>query len=151
MLILALSALTLDSSAPSTDTTCEGFHIPSSYCLPEAPAMSRVSVSREGVHDSDKTRKPWLVLPKDGKVGERLSPKSLRRRMCNVFSPAEMGNCTAVCWSTSLFLIWKGIRRPFISTAIICARGLTAGENSSEQLPLPLRVMVREISPMVLR
>src|ERR1022692_1147351 len=56
----------LVSVAFSTELICAGFQAPSSYTPPGTPETSTFSSFRVAFHDSEITRKPWLVPPSEG-------------------------------------------------------------------------------------
>src|SRR5713226_2509247 len=138
-------------TAPSTELICPGFQTPSSYSMPARPETSTVNWLRTEFHEFEITRKVRLVLPSEGSSFANAKPKSFFNRMTKLFGPPETAKRSTRCWSSSLGWILNGRDLPFISTDTTFARKLSAGENSTQQSPVPLRVVSRVMVSDVLR
>src|ERR1700733_3199662 len=84
----------------STEPICERFQTPSSYVLSGAPEVSTLNRSRAAFHDSEITRKEWLVPPSLGRPLFSDSPKSCLVWITTWFELAFTGNRNDRCWSS---------------------------------------------------
>src|SRR5579864_9022313 len=137
-------------TAPSTAETALGFQTLSLYTLAALPDTSNVNSVFEAFHDSERTRSPRLALPRGGSSFDSVKPKSFFTRMTRLFGPPYTGNRSDKCWSLLFGCILNGKGRPFISTLSTCVRRLNAGEKSTQQSPVLVRLVASSMLSSVL-